>query len=358
MESLHPSRLRFLHALILVSALFLTAPKIQAFWMKAALPLYIYPFPAQADWQQAINAGGEKVDFIIANVHNGPGTEHSEVWARVINAASANGVKIYGYVYTSYGQRDARAVEQDVKLWLQFYPAITGFFVDETASGPDQLPYYQERYRFIKGLNPDLQVCINPGTITDERYMTACDVNVLFESPYQAWLNFIPPTWMENYNENQFYAIIYSVPERSQMVEVVAQAKQRNFGNLFVTSALSPSESLPPYFDAELDEIIVARRDPLSEPLPLQFVECSATQIGRTTATIEVSTTLPTRLTIHYWVKGSSTRFRVESNHLSANHTVILSGLQRRKTYQYEVHAFSEDGQAIVSPVHAFTTRR
>ncbi len=222
--------------------------------MKIALPLYVYPSPNEKNWQMAIDAD-DQVDFIIANVHNGPGMEIKINWTDMIQKTVTAGVKVYGYVYTEYGKRDAGLVDTDVALWFKFYPQISGIFFDEVASGADKLPYYKARHQYVKNINSKLQVVINPGTNTDEGYMNVSDVNIVFESGYGSWLTKKMPAWVPKYPKERFYAIIYDVPNEIKMKEAVQVAKERNFGRIFITSASGPSSPLPPYFQAELSEI-------------------------------------------------------------------------------------------------------
>ncbi len=231
-------------------------PPIAVNTAKSALPLYIYPTIFESNWDMAINAGSNKIDFIIANVYNGPGTAPEASWTSMIGNVVQSGIKVYGYVSTNYGLRSATLVDQDIKKWIDFYPQITGIFLDETASDAGKLPYYAARYSYIKGQNSNLTVVINPGTNTDEGYMATSDVNVLFESSYSSWQSKQMPTWVYNYPKERFYAIIYDVPTEQAMKDAVALAKQRNFGKIFITNAPTPSDPLPPYFLSELNEII------------------------------------------------------------------------------------------------------
>jgi hypothetical protein len=221
---------------------------------KTALPLYIYPSAGEANWQTAMNAAGG-VDFIIANVNDGPDTVVKTSWTNMINKAIAAGVKVYGYVSTDYTRVSGDTVDKNVALWLKFYPQISGFFFDETSASADKLPYYKARYAYVKGINRNLKVVINPGTNTDEGYMSASDVNVIFESPYSSWLTNKVPAWVANYPKERFYTIVYSASTEAAMKEVVRVAKEKNFGKIFVTSASGPSGALPSYFQSELTEI-------------------------------------------------------------------------------------------------------
>ena len=352
-----PTWFRWLHLrwlLVFLLTCFGGAFHSPAFDMEAALPLYVYPSGGQPDWAAAINAGGSQVGFIIANVYNGPGTDVQSEWTSVINSAVANGIAVYGYVYTKYGARDSATVDADIAAWFTLYPNVTGIFVDETASGLAQLPYYQARYNYIKSRNPNFQVVINPGTITDEGYMTACNVNTIFESNYSSWSNLTLPAWIRNYGEDRFYAIVYNVPTQS-MESVVGTAKGRNFGKIFVTDAGTPSASLPDYFQAELTAIVRQRDDSIL----LTITSYGVSGLTARSATISWNTS---DASIGEMAFGTSPRnlttVVTDSDPAAATHTVQLTGLNPKTTYYYEITAFRDDGTSVVStPVSRFKTR-
>ncbi|MFA6076551.1 MAG: spherulation-specific family 4 protein [Candidatus Paceibacterota bacterium] len=221
---------------------------------KVALPLYIYPSNGETNWTKA-HTFGQKIDFIIANVYNGPSGEVNSDWTNMIEATIQNHIKVYGYVYTSYGARAGSKVDEDVARWLQLYPQISGIFLDETASSSDKIPYYKARYDYIKRLNSSLRVVINPGTVTDEGYMNVSDVNTIFESNLSSWNNAHFPEWVLKYPASRFYSIIYGVSSEEEMKNVARVAREKNFGEVFITDAFSPSDRLPTYFSSEISEI-------------------------------------------------------------------------------------------------------
>jgi len=219
-----------------------------------ALPLYIYPSSGEKSWRDALQSA-ESVDFIIANVNNGPGDSSEEAWRNIIPRTVATGIKIYGYVYTLYGRRDGAIVDEEISRWLKLYPEVSGFFLDEVSDDIDNLPYYVERYKYIKTLG-NKTVVINPGTVTDEGYMNASDVNTIFESSYDSWQDTTFPTWINKYSSDRFYAIVYNVPDETKMQSVVSSAFKNNITKVFITDGATPSDSLPYYFEAETKALL------------------------------------------------------------------------------------------------------
>ena len=322
--------------------------------MRAALPLYVYPSAGETNWASAINAGGSKVSFIIANVNSGPGTSPQSDWTAVINNAVANGIAIYGYVYSQYGARPGAAVDADVSAWFQYYPNITGIFVDETSSDLSQLSYYQARYNYIKGLNSANRVVINPGTITDESFMSVCDVNTIFESDYATWLGRSFPAWMANYSSDRFYAIVYATLSEADMNQVISAAQTHNFGNVFVTDALTPSAPLPSYFDGELNSIVAQNTAVTAAPV---ITGTSVSHVTTSSATVSWSTAAASLGSVLYGTSAGALSPKTDGL-LSANHAVTLSGLARRTAYYYQISAQSADGTATtLSAIGTFRTK-
>lgn len=323
--------------------------------MESALPLYIYPRPDDPNWARTISAGGAKVGFVVANVYNGPGSTVHPYWTAVINDCVNSGIAVYGYVYTQYGGRSSAEVDADIQMWLALYPQITGFFFDETSTALDKLSYYSARYNLVKSISPDFKVVINPGTITPEAYMSVCDVNTIFESEYSSWLGKTFPTWMANYSEDRFYAIVYNTPTEAEMAQVVDRAAALNFGKIFVTDKLSPSGALPAYFEAELALIQDYRSESPSATLDLANI---LTTESRNAATVSWQTTLPATGAVLYGKAPNLLTLRAEQPVVATSHQVILSNLTRKTIYYYQVIGHAADGSSsVASPVYSFRTR-
>jgi hypothetical protein len=327
----------------------------KAFYMESALPLYIYPRTDDPNWNRMFSAGGSKVGFVVANVYNGPGAAVDSNWTRVINNSVANGIRVYGYVYTQYGARSAAEVEADIQKWLVLYPQVSGFFVDETSTALDKLSYYGSRYNFIKSINPDFTVVINPGTITPEDYMAVCDVNTIFESPLESWATKTFPAWMANYPEDRFYAVVYNTPSEAQMYSVVERAAQLNIGKVFVTDKLSPSGALPAYFENELGAIIQYRSEPTPIALAIGNVGSSVT---RNSASVSWQTTIPAVGAVVYGTSPNALNLQVQQPTVATSHWVNIANLARKTVYYYQIVAQSADGGSTVSsPVYSFKTK-
>lgn len=341
---------------ILTLLTLLSAGGSRAFYMETGLPLYVYPSAGQTDWATAISAGGSQVGFIIANVSDGPGTTFNSDWDRVISDATANGIQMHGYVYSGYGLRPGADVDADIATWLRLYPKISGFFIDEAASDSANLPYYQARYNYIKSLNPNLTVVINPGVYPVEGYMTACDVNTVYEDYASNWSADVVPAWVFNYPESRFYGFVKSCATQEEMQSIVASAKTRNFGAIYISDSSTASAHLPSYFQAELSAID-SQRDSNTPP-PLSFTATPAVSAARTSATVSWQTSISSVGTVVFGLSPSSLKFQVLDGTASTSHAVQINGLSRKTTYYYQVIAQTPDGsQSISSQVGSFRTR-
>src|SRR5664280_2145873 len=65
---------------------------------RMTIPAYFAP---GATWTKAIS-GGSSVGIMIMNPHSGPGTSRDTSYATYVNSTKAAGVKVLGYVHTSY----------------------------------------------------------------------------------------------------------------------------------------------------------------------------------------------------------------------------------------------------------------
>jgi len=137
------------------------------------IPLYTYP--TDSSWATCIklkNANPTMAMNAVINCDNGPGASVDPAYTVGIAQLQSAGIKVYGYVHTSYALRAMTDVQADVSAWKQFYPTLDGIFVDEMATGnaaatrSAQQSYYQTLATFISSQGFNLTIG-NPGTQTD-----------------------------------------------------------------------------------------------------------------------------------------------------------------------------------------------
>jgi len=222
---------------------------------RIAVPSYIYPGPA---WS-TIEQGAPSVGMVIVNPNSGPGDALDPNYQKQVHEAQAHGIKVLGYVATSYGKKAAPDVEREIDTYERWY-GVDGFLLDEAANTPDKLPYYASLKSYIVKMNPHAVTVINPGTQTIEGYMAVADVIIDFEGSYTDYKNnYVPQDWRSKYSNDRFWHIVYSAATVDEMMAVVGLAKGRNAGWVYVTSEKMPNPygALPSdaYWSAEVEAV-------------------------------------------------------------------------------------------------------
>jgi hypothetical protein len=205
------------------------------------IPLYSY----DADlWEKVINLDASVV--AIVNPNSGVGDTVDPFYEEVINDLINNGKIPIGYVHTSYGDRDIEEVKAEVDQWLEFYPNIKGFFIDEASSSAEDLAYYEELYNYIKSKGAYL-VYLNAGTFPNEAYFNIADNIVIYENDP----TYFDPNLCDMYPEKSSF-IIYGADEET-MKELMENS---SCSNKYVTDDTLPNpyDSLPTYIDLEAEE--------------------------------------------------------------------------------------------------------
>lgn len=233
--------------------------------LQVLIPLYSYPSwyqPSSYIWDDVGRAGSRVPTTAIINPDNGPGPgfPNSDYSHGMADLASA-GVKIVGYVYTSYGARDLATVKSDIDQYTNS-PLVTGIFLDEAASATNQLAYYQDLYAYIHARTNFMTVILNPGTQTTPEYLTqsAADTAVIFESG-TGWREYVPDPYVSSLPANHFAALAYDCGSAEAMRTNVDLAVHRNIGWVYVTTGNLPNpwDALPPYWDNLVDYVAAYR---------------------------------------------------------------------------------------------------
>ncbi len=209
-----------------------------------AIPAYFYP---GALWTQARN-NAPKIKIMVMNPNSGSGTSSNPDYVTAVSQARAAGIKVVGYVYTSYGNRPAATVKQEITNYKTWY-SVDGIFFDETATAdtPVLLNYYQDLANFTRQ-TPNQKVIFNPGTFPAEAYMNIADIIATSEGKYKAYSILQNPAWINNYQPNRFWHIIYGA-NIWQTYRAIELAKQRNAGYIYITNDrfTNPYDTLPLY---------------------------------------------------------------------------------------------------------------
>ena len=233
--------------------------------MALLVPAYFEP---ESGLWPALAAAAARVPVVaIANVNNGPGSDSAPIqgYVAAMRAVREAGGQVVGYVFTQYGKRSLDLVKKDMQHWVELY-SLDGFFVDEMANSPAEslLSYYAELARYARQIQPNSRVIANPGTNTDELYLTrtTADVLVIFEND-AGYLTFAPTPWTQRYPEHQFAHLTYAVSRAAQMTNFVNLAASRRAGFIYVTDdgGNNPWDTLPSYWEAEVGLVESLNRD-------------------------------------------------------------------------------------------------
>jgi hypothetical protein len=214
------------------------------------VPAYFYP--TGTHWVNMVNTL-KTGDIAIYNPYNGPGSSKDVNYTNGINAATAKGIMMMGYVYTGYGGRSASSVKADIDTFYNWY-GTTNIFFDEVDNTTAKLSYYQDLYNYVKSRGG--KVMINPGTMTIEDYVNVADYLMIVETDYGKYSSgsFSISSWVNKYPANRFIHLIYAT-NSSYLANAINLSKQRNAGYIYVTDDVldNPWDTLPPYWSTEVN---------------------------------------------------------------------------------------------------------
>ena len=201
-------------------------------------------------WSRLLSVHSSKLFFVVVNPDTGPGEEVDPLFKEVVSSLKKGGKHPIGYIYTSWGKRPREEVKLDVDKWLKLYPDIDGFFFDEVSAQEEDFSYYRELYRYVKSKG-SYYVVLNPGTFPEEDYFSIADFVVVLEGSY---------TLLEGLETGSFRqksGCIVTGVDSTLWREVVKKAKDKCC-LIYVTdkSGVESYESLPDYFEEEVDAVI------------------------------------------------------------------------------------------------------
>ena len=153
-----------------------------------------------------------------------------------------------GYRPHLLGARSADEVRTEIDEYYSWYH-VDGIFFDEASTDcADVDPYYGPLNSYVKGKGAQALTVINPGTATNECYMSAADVVVTFEGPYSKYRSgYSAPSWVADYSTSRFWHLIYATSTTKRMKRAIGLSKQRGAGWVYVTpdGGTNPWDTLP-----------------------------------------------------------------------------------------------------------------
>jgi hypothetical protein len=217
------------------------------------VPLYSYP--TNAAWRMVIDAklAHPTVPVVaVINPANGPGASKNADYANGIAALVKAGVRVLGYVSTSYTKRAESLVQADIDTYRSWYPEVSGIFFDEQANAAGSEDYYRRVDAYARSKNLTFTVG-NPGADTAPSYVGTVDVILIYESSGLP-VNKASGDWHANYDRHNFGIIPYGV----QMLDAayIAQVKTK-VGYVYVTGDTLPNpwDTVPAYFSDLLAQL-------------------------------------------------------------------------------------------------------
>jgi hypothetical protein len=244
------------HAWVFAFSLLLSAAAAavgEAAPQSIAIPAYFYPSYPDPLWTRMEDAV-PAVSFAIMNPANGAGAAPDSNYISQVAATRAAGVKVLGYVYSSYAARDAALLRADIDNYYTWY-GVDGIFIDEADNTCVNQPYYAGLDTYVKTKGGLAMTVINPGTITPECFATAADVILNFEGSYAQYLAWAPYGWESAYDASRFWHLVYATSE-SDMPAAILASQSRGAGYVYVTpdTLVNPWDSLPSgsYWTTEL----------------------------------------------------------------------------------------------------------
>lgn len=250
----------------LIATLALAAASPFASAIEIIVPAYFYPswMPALNEWHQLTWAAGQGANVTaIMNPGNGPGPASNSDYVTSVNAFRAAGGKVIGYVYTCYGinlctsevppTRSTSEVLADAQKYADWYN-VDGVFLDEMATQPGALPFYQTVSNGLKAAHPDWEIVGNPGVTPTAGYNALANTLMSFEGSYTDFIN--GPFLAGLTNAASTGAIVHTVMTEAQMHEVMGLARQHGLGSIYITDGTmasgNPYLHLPSYWQAEV----------------------------------------------------------------------------------------------------------
>jgi len=216
-----------------------------------AVPAYFDP--PSAAWDRLI-AGAPSIGMIVFNPESGPGSGTDQAYTQVIAQGQAAGIRMLGYVATSYGARPEADIIADINRYYDYYTP-SGIYFAEGPMDSDCTAMEAMYHRIsdaVKARDPRAYLAI--GTRYCPTYIVFFDLMVQFARNWNEYqTDYMPPPWMPANSPERFCHFVHSVPA-SDASAALSRALSNGAGWVFVTDQTDPNpwSVLPAYFDQEL----------------------------------------------------------------------------------------------------------
>jgi hypothetical protein len=209
----------------------------------------LYSVPSSGTW--AAVAAAKRAHpavpvMAVINPASGPGTAALSDYMAGIADLTAAGVKVIGYVHTSYGKRATAEINADVDRWRNLYPSVTGIFLDEMANTPGLESFYSGINGYAKSKGYDFTIG-NPGADGAATYVGTVDTILIYENKGLPSAGAIGG-WHGGYDRRNFGIIPYGV---SGVDAGFLRTATRTCGYVYLSSddLPNPWDTVPAYLD-------------------------------------------------------------------------------------------------------------
>jgi len=220
-----------------------------------------YQNPGSTQWAGWAAPGPQAVGIMIVNLNNGDDETYYAGVAESIRATRKKGIFVLGYIYTAYGQRNPKTVEQKIDAVYKNY-LVDGIFFDEVSTNcsrsnsyfPTQFLYYQQLTNYVRQKAGARLTVLNPGTYSpDDCWMGITNILMNWEDKgletYRD--SYVDFAWVHKYPPDRFWHIVYGMTA-DQLPAALALARQRNAGWIYLTGETgNPYASAPKFWAAE-----------------------------------------------------------------------------------------------------------
>jgi hypothetical protein len=207
------------------------------------IPFYIYPTNAELDKLLAPFANIKNVPLLVVlNPNSGVGTAKDVNYANAVTRIKAAGAIPFGYISTSYNNRPATQVQDEINKYISWYN-VSGIFFDEEGSNAN---YYTQltAYAKQKGIQ---QTIANPGTfVPPQTYSSAADITIINEDSKYPGLTTIAP-WA-SYARSKSALLVYNQTALTDFLTLINYIK--TVGWIYITNDNLPNpwDTLPTYW--------------------------------------------------------------------------------------------------------------
>ncbi|MFN8589275.1 MAG: spherulation-specific family 4 protein [Candidatus Eisenbacteria bacterium] len=238
-------------------------PAVLAAWLAACpaaaadrmgllVPAYQYPTLGTL-WADCAAAATRVPLVAVLDPASGPGTGVDPTYTAAVGAVRAAGGRVVGYVPTFGGETPAESVLVQVDRYRAWY-ALDGIFLDLMANdaSPAHVAYYAAVRESIRAREHAWLVIGNPGTTTQEAYVTGADVLCDFEYYGEGYFGWTPEPWAHAYPPRRFAHLLHSLSTADSMRAAVARACALGAGWVFATpdTMVNPYDETPAYWSA------------------------------------------------------------------------------------------------------------